>query len=121
MAAETDGSCSPGPIPGPIRTAGDAVTITIKVQPRAGRNEVAGAEGGAVKIRLKAPPVDGEANAACIAFLSDLLAVPKSAVQIVAGITSRQKVVRVRGLSAEAVKAAIARAAGAGPDDERAN
>lgn len=120
MTAETDGSGSPGPVPGPIRASGDAVTITIKVQPRAGRNEVAGAEDGAVKIRLKAPPVDGEANAACIAFLAELLALPKSAVQIVAGMTSRQKVVRVRGLSVEAVQAAIARAVGAGRSDERA-
>lgn len=117
MTAETDGSGSPQPVAGPIRASGDAVTITIKLQPRAGRNEVAGVDDGAIRIRLSAPPVDGEANAACIAFLAELLAVPKSAVQIVAGLTSRQKVVRVRGLSAGTVQAAIARAAAGRRDD----
>jgi len=81
----------------------DRAILTLHVQPRASRTEVAGWHGDAVKIRLAAPPVDGAANDALTAFLADRLAVPRSAVSLVGGATSRRKRVRIDGLSLERV------------------
>jgi len=75
--------------------------LTIHVQPRASRTEVAGWHGDAVKIRLAAPPVDGAANDALTAFLAERLAVPRSAVSLLSGETSRRKRVGIDGLSLE--------------------
>ena len=73
------------------------VELQLQVQPRASRTEVVGPHGGALKIRLAAPPVDGEANDELVRFLAKTLAVPKRAVTIVHGTTGRKKVVRVAG------------------------
>jgi hypothetical protein len=81
--------------------------LTIHVQPRASRTEVAGWHGDAVKIRLAAPPVDGAANDALTAFLADRLAVPRSAVSLLGGATSRRKRVRIDGLLLEQVLATL--------------
>jgi len=81
----------------------DRAILTLHVQPRASRTEVAGWHGDAVKIRLAAPPVDGAANDALITFLADRLAVPRSVVSLVGGATSRRKRVRIDGLSLERV------------------
>ena len=78
--------------------------LDIKVIPRAGRTALAGTRDGAVLIRLAAAPVDGAANAELIAFLSDLLDVPKRNISIVSGEKSRQKRVRIDGVTAEAVR-----------------
>lgn len=83
------------------------VEIALHIQPRASRTEVTGAHGGALKIRLAAPPVEGEANDELVRFLAKTLRVPKSAVTIVRGATGRKKVVRVTGLGAESVRAAL--------------
>ncbi len=80
------------------KTAG-AVTLSIRIQPRASKNEIVCREGGGLKIRLTAPPVDGAANEALIRFLADTLSVPKSQVEIVSGHTSRDKIVRIHGTS----------------------
>ena len=77
-----------------------AATLSIHVQPRASRTEVAGLHGEAIKIRVAAPPVDGAANDALIRFLSERLGVSRSAVAIVSGATSRTKRVRISGMSA---------------------
>ena len=74
------------------------VEIALHLQPRASRTEVIGAHGGAVKIRLAAPPVDGEANEELVRFLAKTLGVAKSAVTIVRGATGRRKAVRVTGI-----------------------
>jgi hypothetical protein len=71
------------------------------VQPRAGKNGIAGIHGERLKIRLTAPPVDGEANKACAAFLSEIFGIPKSAVEIVEGFKSRSKTIRLAGLTPE--------------------
>lgn len=71
------------------------------MQPRASRTEVVGPYGGALKIRLAAPPVDGAANAALIRFLADRLGVAASAVTLVAGAGGRSKVVAVAGIGTE--------------------
>jgi len=78
------------------RETGDGIVVNVFVQPRASRNQVAGLHGEAVKLRLTAPPVEGAANKMCIAFLSELLGVPKSTLEIVAGHSSRSKQVLVR-------------------------
>ena len=80
-----------------------AVRFQVRVQPRASRNEVAGELGGALKIRLQAPPVDGAANEALVSFLADELGVPRRVVRIVAGTTSRSKTVEVDGIAPSAV------------------
>ena len=85
------------------------VTFAIKVQPRARRNAVVGELGGAVKIALTAPPVDGRANQACIEFLAELLSLPRSAIEIVSGQSSRSKVIRVAGISVQQLRVLLQR------------
>jgi len=78
--------------------------LAIRVQPRAQRTEVAGERGGAVVIRVNAPPVDGKANAAVCKLIAQRLGVPKTAVEIVRGESARDKFVRIAGLSADEVR-----------------
>lgn len=85
----------------------DRAILTIHVQPRASRSEVTGWHGDAVKIRLAAPPVDGAANAALVAFLAERIGLPRAAVTVIAGTTSRRKRVAIEGRSSEAVLAAL--------------
>jgi uncharacterized protein (TIGR00251 family) len=80
--------------------AGVHADLAVRLQPRAKRDEVVGERGDAVVIRITAPPVDGKANAALCAFVAKRAAVPKSGVAVVHGHTSRDKVVRVEGVSA---------------------
>jgi len=80
------------------------VTFPVQVVPRASKDEIAGIHGDALKVRLTAPPVEGRANEALIAFLAQRLGVRKSQVEIVAGATSRRKMVRVTGLSPQEVE-----------------
>jgi hypothetical protein len=82
-----------------ITNAKRGAAFTVHVVPRARKNEIAGQMGDAIKVRLTAPPVEGKANKALIAFLADQLGVRKSQVEIVAGETSRNKVISVVGLS----------------------
>ncbi|MCL6559468.1 MAG: DUF167 domain-containing protein [Firmicutes bacterium] len=84
-----------------IREEKNGVSFKVRVQPRAAKNQVAGLYEGALKIRLTAPPVDGEANEACRAFLAGLLGVTRSQVEIVSGHTGRNKLIRVEGITAE--------------------
>lgn len=78
--------------------------LDIKVIPRAGRTALAGVRDGAVVIRLAAAPVEGAANRELIAFLSDVFDVPRRNITIVSGEKSRQKRVRIDGVTAEAVR-----------------
>lgn len=86
------------------------VTFEVRVQPRASRAAFVGLHGSAVKVALTAPPVDGAANGALIELVAEVLGVPKRRVQLVRGEKSRQKVVRVTELTADAVRAALAAA-----------
>ncbi|HEX5818492.1 MAG TPA: DUF167 domain-containing protein [Gemmatimonadales bacterium] len=79
--------------------AGDGTRLALRVQPRASRNEVAGPHGDALKVRLAAPPVDGAANEALVRFLADALELPRAAVTLVGGLSSRSKAVQVAGLA----------------------
>ena len=76
-----------------------SATLTIRIQPRASRNGIVMMEDGSLKIRLTAPPVDGAANEALIKYLSEVLGLSKSQVGIVTGHTSREKIVKIEGLS----------------------
>ena len=78
-----------------LREEGGAVVLALHVQPGAKRTEAAGEHGGALRIRLAAPPVDGKANAELVRFLADAFDVPQRQVTIVRGETSRQKSVRI--------------------------
>jgi uncharacterized protein (TIGR00251 family) len=80
------------------------VTFAVKVHPRAKKNAITGELSDALKVSLTAPPIDGKANQACIEFFAKLLKVPRSSVTIASGQSSRQKVIRVIGLSAEEVR-----------------
>lgn len=80
------------------------ISFAARIQPRAKRNAIIGELGGAVKIALTAPPVDGRANDACVEFLVEVLDVPRSAIQIISGQSSRNKVIRVTGCKVEVLR-----------------
>jgi uncharacterized protein len=79
-------------------------TFAVKVHPRARKNAVTGVVGDALKLALTAPPVEGRANQAVIDFFADLFQIPRASVTIASGATSRNKVVRITGLSRMAVE-----------------
>jgi uncharacterized protein (TIGR00251 family) len=83
--------------------------FAIKLHPRAKRTAITGEIGYALKLSLTAPPINGRANQACIEFFANLLEVPRSSVTIASGETSRNKVIRIAGLSAEDVKKRLGR------------
>ncbi|MBI2412017.1 MAG: YggU family protein [Deltaproteobacteria bacterium] len=85
------------------------VFIRVRLQPRSSKNAVEGVQENSLKIKLTAPPVEGEANRALIEFLSDILRIRKSALSIDSGTKSREKRVRVEGL---AVKEIVERLSG---------
>jgi len=87
-----------------IRDTPQGATFSVRVQPRAKKNTVAGVLGDALKLSLTAPPVEGRANQACVEFLAELLSVPRASITIAAGESSRNKVVRVAGLSGAEVR-----------------
>ena len=75
-----------------------SVRLLVHVQPRAGRTEVAGTQGDAIKVRVHALPADGAANQALLRFLSSRLELPGGSVRIATGIKSRRKEIEVVGL-----------------------
>lgn len=87
-----------------IRDTPSGATFQVRVHPRARKNAITGEAGDALKLALTAPPVEGRANQACIEFLAEVLNVPRSSVTIAAGESSRNKVIRVRGLAAAEVE-----------------
>lgn len=87
-----------------LRVAADGrVTLTLHIQPGAKKTEFAGLHGDALKIRLAAPPVDGKANEALLRFVAETLGLPKAAVALKSGHTSRRKVLEVHGTTADAI------------------
>ncbi len=85
----------------------DGATLTVKAVPRAAKSEIAGVEDGWVRVRIKAPPVDGKANEALVKFFAALFGVPKGAVSIISGDTARLKRVKITGMTAEKAKEAL--------------
>lgn len=90
-----------------IRADGPSATVSVRVVPRSSKEGVAGFEGGIVRIRLNAPPVEGKANEALVRFLSKAVGVPKSRITLVTGERGRSKIVRVDGITREALMAAL--------------
>ena len=82
-------------------------TIDVHVQPRARKTEIVGMHGDAVKIRLQAPPADGAANEELIRVLSKKLGVRRTDIELVGGVSSRRKRIRINGLTASAVHRAL--------------
>ena len=78
------------------RTA--SATLSVRVLPRSSKEEVAGFVEGTVRIRLTAPPVENRANEALVKFLSRVFDVPRRQVELVAGGTGRNKIVRIAGM-----------------------
>ena len=86
-----------------IQDTANGATFAVKVHPHAKKSAITGELGDALKVSLVAPPTEGKANQACIEFFAKLLKVPRSSVTIASGLTSRNKVIRVAGISADAV------------------
>jgi uncharacterized protein len=81
--------------------------FAVRVQPRASRNRIAGAHGDALKVQITAPPLEGAANAALLAFLAAELGVAKAAVRLVAGEHARAKIVEVECAQPEPLRARL--------------
>jgi hypothetical protein len=80
-----------------ITNRSDSIDIQLSILPRSSENKIVGLMDDRLKLKLKAPPVDGAANKMCIQFFSKLLKVPKSHIEIVSGQTSRKKKIRIMG------------------------
>lgn len=89
-----------------------AVRFAVRAQPRASRSEVVGEHGGALRVRLAAPPVEGEANTELVRCLAKWLDLPRSSIRLVAGATGRNKIVEVEGIDAATIHRALDRDAG---------
>ncbi len=81
----------------------NAITFAVRVQPRASQTVIVGELDGALKMRLAAPPVNGAANEELLRWLARFFDVPRAAVEIIAGATAKQKLIRVSGVSHAAV------------------
>lgn len=85
----------------------DGIVLTIRVVPRASKNEITGELGDALKIRLQAPPVEGKANKALIQFLADTLDLPRNRISILSGDTGRNKRILLTGITRQAAMAVL--------------
>ena len=90
-----------------IKELDGAISFAIRVQPRAKRDAVVGELGDALKVALTAPPVEGRANEACIRFLAEFLKVPRSSITIASGQSTRNKIIRIAGLTAGEFRARL--------------
>lgn len=89
-----------------------AVTLKIRVQPRARRTEIVGEHAGMLKLKIASPPVDGKANEECCRFLATLLRVSRSSVEIVAGESSKTKTIRVSDTDCRSLRESLSRFSG---------
>lgn len=94
-----------------LRKVADGVTLAVRAQPGAKRTAIVGAYGDGdaaqLKIAVQAPPVEGRANEALIAFLAEKFELPKRSVELVSGELSRSKVFLLRGVSRERAKSIL--------------
>lgn len=88
----------------PVRENTKGISLAVKVQPRAQKNAVTGVVGESLKLALTAPPVEGRANEALVEFVAELFRIPRSSVTIASGLSSRNKVIRLTGVSRPAVE-----------------
>jgi uncharacterized protein (TIGR00251 family) len=87
--------------PGFLRVEADGVRLSVKLQPRASANEIGEALGNELRIKVTAPPVDSAANEALLRLLADTLDCPRSRIELVRGKSSRHKVLKLHGVSAQ--------------------
>jgi uncharacterized protein (TIGR00251 family) len=96
---------------GPVRVSASGTLVDLRVIPRSPRAALDGVREGRLLVRVTAPPVEQAANDAVVRLLADVLDVPKSAIAIASGATSRNKTARVGGLTFDQVRARLAAAA----------
>jgi uncharacterized protein (TIGR00251 family) len=82
---------------------GRGITFTVRIVPRASTSKIVGDHEGALRIRIAAPPVEGAANRELIRLLAKSLKVPQNAVEIIAGASSKSKIIRLKGVTATAL------------------
>src|SRR6476659_6406214 len=92
----------------PVHETIKGITFAVKVHPRGRKNAITGVVGDALKLALTAPPVEGKANQAVIEFFAALFQIPRSSVTIASGETSRNKVIRIAGVSKPAAEQRLA-------------
>jgi uncharacterized protein (TIGR00251 family) len=85
-----------------LTSAPDGCRLCVQVAPRAAANRLLGPYRGALKVALTAPPVEGAANAALIAYLAEVLGVPRSRITLISGAASRAKLLHIAGLAPDA-------------------
>jgi uncharacterized protein len=90
-----------------LRATTHGSTLNVRVHPGARRNAITGTHDGALKISLTTPPADGRANAALIAFLAEHLNIPRAAITLTSGATSRSKTLHLESLTPDALTAAL--------------
>ena len=90
-----------------IREADGGVTLRVRVQPRAAHDDVVGERAGALVVRLTAPPVEGEANAALVRLLARRIGRPPSAIRLIRGAGSRDKVLLVGGVTVSSLRSSL--------------
>lgn len=83
----------------PFTRVEDGIIVEVKVEPRSSKKEISGVMGRAIRVRLTAPPVDGEANEQLIEVLSKRFGIKKSSIIILKGKSSRHKMVKIKGVS----------------------
>ena len=88
----------------------DGAVLTVKAVPRAAKSEIAGIDDEWLRVRIKAPPVDGKANEALVKFFAEFFSRPKGSVSIVSGDTARLKRIKISGLAADKAKEALSAA-----------
>ncbi|HET6840144.1 MAG TPA: DUF167 domain-containing protein [Candidatus Angelobacter sp.] len=92
----------------PVRESATGLSFAVKVHPGARKNAVTGTVGDALKLSLTAPPVEGKANQAVVEFFADFFQISRSSVTITSGETSRLKIVRITGITAEQLRQKLA-------------
>jgi uncharacterized protein (TIGR00251 family) len=95
------------PLPSWLKVQADGVLLAVKVQPRASKNEIGGALGEELRIKVTAPPVDAAANEALVRLVAERLDCPRGRVELIRGHTSRHKVLKLHGLEAGDVAAKL--------------
>ena len=83
----------------PIKPCDNGIRFSAIIQPRSSKNEVTGVYNDALKIRLTSPPVDNKANKACMSFFAKWLGISPSKISIVQGLSSKNKIIEVDGLT----------------------
>ncbi len=91
-----------------VRESASGLSFAVKVHPRARKNAITGTVGDALKLSLTAPPVEGKANQAVVEFFADFFQISRSSVTITSGESSRLKIVRITGITAEQLRQKLA-------------